>query len=182
MEPFKVPIIKSGYAKNVFEGISQLSIMLWSTNNLRVQSFISNNFAWNCRYLENCRRNATASTEMFTEKQLGHNSDLHITSYLSIVLFKILPHSKTKNTKKLSVFGESDSRSLSNFLQTHIFWNFDHISRIYNRINYRNIWFSKVKIILIMTAQVYLFNVFSKKDPHLNAVDSRLVFLFEFKF
>ena len=34
-----------------------------------------------------------------------------------------------KNAKKLSVFGENDSRRLSNFLQTHIFWNFDHTSR-----------------------------------------------------
>ena len=88
------------------------------------------------------------------------------TSYLSIALSKILPHSKTiKNAKKLSVFGENDSRRLSNFLQTHIFWNFDHISRIYNQINYRNIWFPKVIIILIMTAQVLFFNVFFRKRP-----------------
>ena len=37
----------------------------------------------------------------------------------------------------MSVFGENDSHRLSNFLQTHIFWNFDHISRIYNQTNYR---------------------------------------------
>ena len=72
----------------------------------------------------------------------------------------------------MSVFGENDSRCLSNFLQTHIFWNFDHISRTYNQINYRNIWFAKVIIILIMTAQVLFFDVFfSEKDPHLNAVE-----------
>ena len=34
-----------------------------------------------------------------------------------------------------------------------------------------NIWFPKVIIILIMTAQVLFLNVFSKKDPHLNAVE-----------
>ena len=45
---------------------------------------------------KNCRRNTTASTETFTEKYLGHNSALYITSYLSIALSKILPHSKTK--------------------------------------------------------------------------------------
>ena len=57
------------------------------------------------------------------------------------------------------------------FLQTHIFWKFDHISRTYNQINYRNIWFTKVIIILIMTVQVLLFDVFFEKDPHLNAVE-----------
>ena len=59
----------------------------------------------------------------------------------------------------MSIFGENNSPRLSIFLQTHIFWNFDHISRICNQINYRNIWFPKVKIILIMTAQV-LFSIF----------------------
>ena len=73
-------------------------------------------------FLKICRRNTTASTKIFKEKELEHNSALHITSYLSIALSKILPHSKTiKNAKKLSVFGENDSRRLSNFLQTHIF-------------------------------------------------------------
>ena len=49
-------------------------------------------------------------------------SALRITLYLSIALSKILPHSKIrKNAKKLSVFGENDSRRLPNFLQTHIF-------------------------------------------------------------
>ena len=71
----------------------------------------------------------------------------------------------------MSVFCENDSRRLSNFLQTHIFWNFDHICRIYNQINYRNIWFLKVIMILIMTAQAVFFNDFSEKDPHLNAVE-----------
>ena len=77
-----------------------------------------------------------------------------------------------KNAKKLSVFGENESRRLSNFLQTHIFWNFNHISRICNQIDYRNIWFPKVIIILIMTTQVLFFNVFfSGKDRQLNAVE-----------
>ena len=51
----------------------------------------------------------------FTEKELGHNSALHITSYLSVALSKILPHSKIKNATKLLVFGEDDSWHLSNF-------------------------------------------------------------------
>ena len=89
----------------------------------------------------------------------------------SIPLSKILPHSKTiKNGKKLLVFGENDSRRLSNFLQTHIFWKFDHISRTYNQINYRNIWFVKVTIILIIMSQVLFFHIFFKKDLHFNAV------------
>ena len=33
----------------------------------------------------------------------------------------MLSHSKTKNVKKLSVFGENDSRCLSKFMQSHIF-------------------------------------------------------------
>ena len=71
----------------------------------------------------------------------------------------------------MSVFGENDSCRLSNFLQTHIFWNFDHISRIYKQINYRDIWFPKVIINLIMTAQLLFFNVFWEKDRHLNAIE-----------
>ena len=46
---------------------------------------------------------------MSTEKQLEHNSVLHIDSYLSIALSEILPH------------GENDSRHLSNFFQAYIF-------------------------------------------------------------
>ena len=61
------------------------------------------------------------------------------------------------------VFGENNSRRLSNFLQTHIFWKIDHISRTYNQINYRNIWFAKVKTILIMMAQVPFFDIFFSK-------------------
>ena len=62
----------------------------------------------------------------------------------------------------MSIFGKNDSHRLSNFLKTHIFWNFNHISRIYNQINYMNIWFPKVITILIMTAQV-LFSMFFPK-------------------
>ena len=62
----------------------------------------------------------------------------------------------------MSVFGENDSRRLSDF---------DHISRVYNQINYRNISFAKVTIILIMMAQVLFFDIFFEKDPHLNAVE-----------
>ena len=138
----------------------------------RRQFLKTNNFSWNCRFFKNCRRNTTASTETFIENSLRCNFALHFTSYLSIALSKILPHSKTiKNAKKVSVFGENDSHRLSNFLQTHIFWNFDHISRIYNQINYRNIWFPKVIIILIMTAQVLFSMFFSQKNAHLNAVE-----------
>ena len=64
------------------------------------------------------------------------------------------------------VFGENDSRRLSIFSQTHILWNFDHTSRICNQINYRYIWFPKVIIILIMTAQVLSLNVFFPKKTH----------------
>ena len=100
------------------------------------------------------------------------NFALHFTSCLSIALSKILPYWKTiKNTKKLSVFGENDSRRLSNYLQTHNFWKFDHIFRTCNETNYRNIWFAKVTIILIMMVQVLFFNIFSVKYPHLNAVE-----------
>ena len=60
--------------------------------------------------------------ETSTEKSSGRNFTLHFTSYLSIVLLEILPHSKTiKNANKLSVFGKNDSYCLSNFLQIHVF-------------------------------------------------------------
>ena len=72
----------------------------------------------------------------------------------------------------MSVFGENDSRHLPNFLQAHIFWKFDHISRTCNKINYRNIWFEKVAITLIMMAQVFFFDIFSEKNTHLNAVET----------
>ena len=117
--------------------------------------------------------NTTTSTETFTESSLRHSFALHFTSHLFIALSKILPHSKTiKNAKKLSVFGENDSCRLSNFLQTRIFWNFDHISRIYNQINYRNIWFPKVIIILSWRHKCFFLTFFSEKDLYLNAVES----------
>ena len=94
------------------------------------------NLILSSRNIIKIQQNTTASTETFTENSLRRSFALHSTSYLSIALFKILPHSKTiKNAKKLLVFGENDSHRLSNYIQIHIFWNFDYISRIYNQIN-----------------------------------------------
>ena len=104
----------------------------------------TDNFRQNCRFFEIFWQNTTASTKTFTEKKLGHTFALHFTSYLSIALSKILPHSKTiENAKKLLVFGKNDSRCLSHFFEIHIFLNFDHIYRTCNQINYRDIWFAK---------------------------------------
>ena len=111
-----------------------------------------------------CRRNSIASTER--SQNINYDVILHDISLPIYPLHfpKILPHSITiKNAKKLSIFSENDSRRLSTFLQIHIFWNFDHSFRIYNQINYRNILFPKVTIILIMTVQVLFFNVFLKR-------------------
>ena len=103
---------------------------------------------------------------------LRHNFALHFTPYLSIALSKILPHSKTiKSAKKLSVFGENNTSRLSNFLQTHIFWKFDHICRICNQVNYRNIWLTRAAKILVMMAQVLFSNIFSEKDSYLNSIE-----------
>ena len=113
-------------------------------------------------------------------QKLNYDVILH---YISLPIYplhypKFCPIQKhNKNAEKLLVFGENDSRRWSNFLQTHIFWNFDHISRIYNQINYRNIWFLKVIMILIMTTQVLFFNDFSEKDPHFNAVEIDALFI-----
>ena len=74
----------------------------------------------------------------------------------------------------MSVFGKNNSCHLSIFLQTHTFWKFD-ISRTYNQINYKNIWFAKVIMILIMMAQVLLFDVFFEKGLHHNAVEFSLI-------
>ena len=154
------------------------SYLLYFTENFQK----TDNFDWNCRFFENYRQNTLASMETFTENWLRRNFAFHFTSYSSIALSKILPYSKAiKNTKKLPVFGENDSRRLSILLQTHIFWSFDHISTIYNQINYRNIWFPKVIIILIMTAEVLFFNFFSEKDLHLNAVEQSFTFGFYYR-
>ena len=76
-----------------------------------------------------------------------------------IALSTILSHSKTiKNAKKLLVFGESDSLFTNSY-----FWKFDHISRTYNQINYRNIWFGKVTAFLIMMAQVFFRHFFQTR-------------------
>ena len=63
----------------------------------------------------------------------------------------------------VKTFGENNSRRLSNFLETHIFWKFDHISRTHSQINNRNIWFAKVTIILIMMTQVHFLIFFPQK-------------------
>ena len=96
-------------------------------------------------------------------------------SYLSLALSKILLHSKTiKNAKKLSVFGESDFHCLSDFLQTHIFWKFDHIGRTYNQINYSNMWFPKETRTPIMMVQVLFYDIFfSKKTRSLMLLSRR---------
>ena len=61
------------------------------------------------------------------------NLALHFTSYLSIALSKILPNLKTtKNTKKLSIFGENDSHCLSSF---QFFLNFGQEYLIFKRNN-----------------------------------------------
>ena len=79
----------------------------------------------------------------------------------------------------MSVFGKNGSRCLSNFLQSHIFWNFDHISGNGNQINYRDIWFTKVIIILTMTAQA-LFSMFlSKKTSTLMPLSNMIVILLQ---
>ena len=74
-----------------------------------------------------------------------------IVLYISLPIYqqhirKFCPIKKIKKTKKLSVFGKNVfcSCCLSNFLKNRIFRNFEHISRIYIWINYRNLWFSKV--------------------------------------
>ena len=91
---------------------------------------------------------------------------IFIAIYFCITFHFLFIHSCFQNSSpfknKLLVFGENDSHHLSYFLQTHIFWNFDHISTIYNQINYRNIWFPEVMIILIMMAQ-FLFSMFFPK-------------------
>ena len=45
-------------------------------------------------YVKICRRNTTANTETFTEKQLGCNFALHFTSYSSINFPKFRPIQK----------------------------------------------------------------------------------------
>ena len=62
----------------------------------------------------------------------------------------------------LSVSGKNDPAVYLIFYKLIFFWNFDHVSRTYNQVNYRNIWFAKVVIIFIRTGQA-LFCVFPKK-------------------
>ena len=82
-------------------------------------------------------------------KLVRTNLALHFASYLSIALSKTQLYWKIiKNAKKELVFRKSDPRRLSNFLQAHMFWKSDYISRTSNRISYRNTWFEKVIVIL----------------------------------
>ena len=95
---------------------------------------------------------------------------IHITSHLPIILSEILSNSEIiKNARNCLVFGENNSCYLSNFSRTHGFWNFDHISRIRNWINY--ISFSLAKVIIIRTTQMFIFDVSLKKDTHRNTTE-----------
>ena len=67
--------------------------------------------------------------------------------------------------KQQQQFGKNDARLLTKFLQTHIFWHFNHISRFY-------IWFANVIIILIRNAQVF-FMFSSKKTRILMPLSSK---------
>ena len=72
------------------------------------------------------------------------------------------------------VFGENDSRCLSDFFQTDTFWKLDLISRTYNQINYREL---QGYLICKSNNNSYhdgssaFFDLFFEKDPHLNAVE-----------
>ena len=46
-------------------------------------AFFVNNFDWNCHFFENCRQITTDGAKTFTGKQLGRNSALYFTPYLS---------------------------------------------------------------------------------------------------
>ena len=60
-------------------------------------------------------------------------------SVLANVFCQLYNFARNKKKRQVLVFGKNDSCSLSNFLQTQIFLNFDHISRTYNQINNRDI-------------------------------------------
>ena len=72
------------------------------------------------------------------------------------------------------VFGKNDSCRLSIFLQAHMFWNFDHISRTYNQINNRNNLFAKVIIVLIRTTQAFFFSKFFLKKTRTSMLLSNI--------
>lgn len=69
------------------------------------------------------------------------------------------------------VSGKSSSCRLANFLEMYSFGKFDHVSRNYNWIKFRIVWFAKVIIIFIKTTQVYIFDMLLEKETHLNAVE-----------
>ena len=82
-----------------------------------------------------------------------------------------------KTLKNCQFFDGNDSCRLSNYLQTHIFWYFDHISRTYTQIKYKNVWFEKLIIILIRTIEVLIFHMCYVKSPCLNAIGLLTLFL-----
>ena len=99
----------------------------------------------------------------FTEKKLWHNSALHITSYLSFALSKILPNSKAiKTLRNCRYLGKTTLAVYLVFLKLIFFKTFI-IFLTYNQINNSNIWFAKVTIILIPIVQVLFSVFFSKK-------------------
>ena len=51
---------------------------------------------------------------------------------------------------------------------------FDRIYRTYNQINYRTIWFGKVRIILAMTAQVLFSMIFLIKTDILMLLSRKI--------
>ena len=72
----------------------------FSTNIYVLAAFFVNNFDWNCHFFENCRRITTDGAKTFTGKQIGRNSALYFTPYLSTALSKVLPTAPFKNNKK----------------------------------------------------------------------------------
>ena len=93
--------------------------------------------------------------------------------YLNIyklIFLKVMPHSKRIKTSKYCC-------SLCNFIQTNIFWNFEHTSRNYNSINYRSVWFTQVNIILIITTHVFVSDVIFEKDPRFNPLNASVAII-----
>ena len=130
---------------------------------------------WSTRSCFLIQRCIQKSQNISTALRCGSFSEKLSKNYLSIALSEILPHSQTiKNAEKFSAFVENDSPCLTNFLQTHIFWKFDHISRTYNQINYRNIWFAKVTTIVIMMAGELFSIFFSRKTRTLMSLRSMI--------
>ena len=143
--------------------------MLYFTNNFHK----TDNFVWNCQFFKNCWENMLASAEMSTENYYIIFHYIALPTYPSH--FPKFCHIQKQMLRNCWYLVKTTLALYLIFLQTHIFWNFNHVSRICNQItttnNYRNIWFLKVIIIIFVTVQVLFFNVFSEKDPHLNAIE-----------